>query len=224
MKATFQSRTLLPLVETARRIANVVHVRATADGIDMVVDSTLCVCLFHIAKDAFVDYKCTEVSIGLDLNVLGHVLQHLGPNLTISMSDTLVTFESDGCCVEVQGLSHDQLSHDQLNTVQQLSDRVYECVAHVPSKTLARVANLSGATVHVSCRGETIAFTSKGPHCTLSVVLDSVVKPFDIDLDFSARHLLVGSKSVVLSMSPGSLRMECGCEGGHMTYYVSAET
>lgn len=221
MKATFQSRTLLPLVETARRIANVVHVRATADGIDMVADSTLCVCLFHIAKDAFVDYKCTEVSIVLELDVLGHVLQHLGPTLTIAMSDTHVTFESDGCCVEVQGLSHD---HRVLNTVQQLSGRVYECVAHVPSKTLARVANLSGATVHVSCRGNTVEFTSKGPHSTLSVVLDSVVKPSDIDLYFSARHLLVGSKSVVLSMSPGSLRMECGCEGGHVTYYVSAET
>lgn len=225
MKATFQTHLLLPLVETAQRIANVVNIQATADGISMVVmDSTrACICLFNIAKDAFIDYKCTEVSIRLDLDTLQSNLQHMGPILTISMSDTLVTFESDDCCVEVQVLSHDD---HVLNTVRHLSETVYECVAHVPAETFARVAKMSGETVHVSCRGDIIVFSSKGPRCSLNIALDRVVKPSDIDLDFSTQYFLCVAdalnKSVVLSMSPNrSIRVECGCTGGHMVCYVS---
>jgi len=84
---------------------------------------------------------------------------------------------------------------------------------------------LSGAAVHVSCRGDTVEFTSTGPRYSSSIVLDSVVKPSDIELDVDTHYMSIIAKAVkktaVLSMSPGSIRVECGCEGGHMAWDVS---
>jgi len=227
MKATLSTRLLLSLVDTAQHIADVVNLRATTDGICAVaVNSTRkCICVVDIAKDAFLAYDCTGVSIGLELDTFRSALRQLGPTLTISMSDARVTFESDDCCVEVHALNHDR---QVLNTVRQLSERVYDCVAHVPATTWGRVANMPGA-VHVSCRGDTLAFASTGPRCSSNIVLpDHVVKQSDLDVDVATHYLLLVSacsacsacKSVVLSMSPGSIRAECGWEGGHMICYV----
>ena len=217
MKATLLTRLLLPL-NNLQPIAKVVNVQATTDGISIIaVDSNRkCICLLNLTKDAFIDYTCTGASIGLDLNTFRNILQQMGPTMTILMSDTHITVESDNCCVEVN------VNHCVLNS---LSERVYDCVVHVPSKTFARVANLSGATVHISCRGDTVEFTSKGPHYSSSIVLDRVVKPSDIVLDVDTHYMSIIAKAVnktaVLSMSPGSIRVECGCEGGHMVWYVS---
>jgi len=215
MKATLLTRLLLPL-DNVQHIAKVVNVQATTDGITIVGSNRKCICLLKLTKDAFIDYTCTGVSIGLDLNTFRNILQQMGPTLTISMSDTRITVESDNCCVEVN------VDRCALNS---LSERVYDCVVHVPSKTFARVANLSGAAVHVSCRGDTVEFTSTGPRYSSSIVLDSVVKPSDIELDVDTHYMSIIAKAVkktaVLSMSPGSIRVECGCEGGHMAWDVS---
>jgi len=225
MKITLPSKFLLTFIRSVMNKCQSVHIKASTEGVHLMsVDSTdNLTCLCFIAKERLSCYSCVgAMSFQLDLRILYTMLELCGPIVTISGSITnimmLHTYNGEILCE--YALKACNIPHHEFN-----EQTVYDCIVHIPARTMVCISKSAGKVVDICCRGKTVTFTSNGyQHHSTIVLEDHVVKLSDIDLKVSAYHLsnIVNTKMVVLQMSEGKpVFLESVSGDLHMKYYLN---
>lgn len=225
MKITVPSKIILSFVRSAMVSCQRLHVKASAEGVHLKsVDPTnTLTCECFVEKLSNRDCR-GRMSCELDLHMLYTVLEVCGPYVTISGSDAnhtmmLKTHTGPNSCeytLQVHNIPHCEFNEQT----------VYDCIVHVPVRTMVCISKSSGKVVRICCSDNILTFTSNDRHHNSTIVLENhVVKHFDVDLKVSAYHLSnvinEDTKMVVLHMSDGKVCMETGSGGTHMKYCLT---
>jgi len=225
MKITVPSKFLLTFIRSAMVSCQCLYINASTEGVHLKsVDSTgTLTCLCFIAKEILSHHCRGRISFELDLRTLYTMLEVCGPTVTISGSITNIMMlhtHNDGNSCEYALQAHN-IPHCEFN-----EQTVYDCIVHIPARTMICISKSAGKVVDICCCGNTVTFTSNGHHHHSTIVLENhVMKHFDVDLKVSAYHLSnvvnEDTKMVVLHMSDGKVCMETGSGGIHMKYYLN---